>query len=115
MTEERVEELEELVRESPPWSKVVVGIKFQNREMIVLDAEALLHWLKHDKEGWGPNYYTGDHVGWTDKIFHGARLTPKNNISMVKPELDNWASSRSGLPDWRKFCREIGLEKYDFE
>jgi len=102
-----LEELTELIRESPPWSQQYVGIKFQNRELIVIDATELLHWLRRDEDGWGQK------VTIPEESFHGARLTPTNNISMIKPELDTWPSSRAGEDDHIKLLHQIGVEDYD--
>lgn len=107
-----LEELAELVDESPPWSGTYVGIKFQNRELIVIDACVLLHWLQRDKEGWGMEFIDRSVEQCKQ---HGARLTPSDNISMIKPELDDWPSSQSGLDDHIKFARSIGLDDYDFK
>jgi hypothetical protein len=133
-----LEELQELNRESPPWSKKVVGFKFPRREMVVIDAEVLEHWLKREQEGWGQDVLAHgadssassppeQASGVEDSEFnhfdddyqkcerHGLRLTPKNNISMVMPEKADWPTQSSGLDPWEKFCREVGLEPYDFD
>jgi len=110
-----LEELQELRQELPPWSERVVGVKFPRREMIVMDAEALEHWLRRDEEGWGHEWYEGNpedlHVCET----HGARLTPSDNISMVMPEKDWWPTQSAGLDPWEKLAAEVGLEEYDFD
>jgi hypothetical protein len=109
-----LEELRELRAGSPDWAKCVVGVKFPNRELIVLDAAALEHWVRREEEGWGEQY--ADAPVWPlEYEGHGARLTPGNNISMKKPELDWWPSSTAGKDDWEKFCLEVGLEEYDFD
>lgn len=94
-----LDELEGLVNESPPWSDQYLAVKFNNRELIVLDAEKLLGHLSLDKS-------------YPDAERHGARLTPSDSISMVKPTLDNWSSSRSGLPDEQRLLNEIGVGRY---
>jgi len=97
-----MDELRELITESPSWSDTYVGIKFPHRELIVLDAEELHDYLQ---------YGDGDKAD----EFHGARLTRGNNISMVKPELDWWPSTSAGEPDWMKLAHEIGIENYDIK
>jgi hypothetical protein len=106
-----VDELEELIRESPSWTDTYVGIKFPNRELIVIDAEALLHHLLVDEEGYGPNHYDYRDVD----TFHGARTTRGHNISMVKPKLDDWPSSQAGKDDHIKLLHSIGVENYDIK
>jgi len=113
-------ELQELISESPSWTNTVIAVKFPNRELIVLDAEVVEHWLRREQEGWGQEWLAHDceHNPFDEEYqqceSHGLRLTPSNNISMVKPELDNWPSSQAGMDDWEKFATEIGLEAYDF-
>jgi len=112
-----LEELHELNAESPPWSRRAVAFKFPRREMVVISADVLEHWLKREQEGWGQEWLTSEDVYDEDYQKcerHGLRLTPSNNISMVMPELDNWPSSQSGMADWKKFATEVGLEEYDF-
>lgn len=101
--EDGMGELRELITESPSWSGTYVGIKFPNRELIVIDAEDLRDHLQHGGD-YGP-----------DKGFHGARLTRGNNISMVKPELESWPSSTAGEDDHIKFLHGIGIEDYDIQ
>lgn len=100
-----MDELLELINGSPTWADTYVAVKFPNRELIVLDAEELHHWLVADKGGW--------HGDAPEEKFHGARLTRGNNISMVKPELDWWPSSQAGEDDHIKFLHGIGVEEYD--
>jgi hypothetical protein len=111
-----LEELQELNSESPPWTKKVVGFKFPRREMVVLDANVFEHWLRRDEEGWGNPVEKKVQFGDMDEAdFHGARLTPSDNISMVMPEKDDWPTQSTGLDPWEKFSRSIGLEPYDFK
>lgn len=110
-----LEELQELRRELPSWSKRVVGVKFPNRELIVLDALALEHYLRREEGGWGPQYYQDDDAIGGFSEMHGARLTPSDNISMVMPELEWWPSQSAGEAPWRKLSLSVGLEPYDFK
>lgn len=114
-------ELSELITESPQWSDTYVGIKFPNRELIVIDAEVLRHWLRREEEGWGQdvlahdsefNHFEDDYQ-LCEQV--GARLTRGNNISMVKPELEWWPSSQGGEDDHIKFLHAIGVEDYDIK
>lgn len=98
-----LEELEELIEESPSWADCYVAIKFPNRELIVLDASKL---YTHLQDYAAKMYYL-------EAYNHGARLTPSDNISMRKPTLDEWPSTQSGLDDHEKLLREIGVEQYD--
>lgn len=116
-----LEELRELIHESPPWTKRVVGFKFPRREMVVIDAEVVEHWLRREQEGWGQDVLAHDsEFNHFDEDYqkcerHGLRLTPSNNISMVMPEKDDWPTQSAGLDPWEKFAREVGLEPYDFD
>jgi broad specificity polyphosphatase/5'/3'-nucleotidase SurE len=99
-----LEELAELIRESPPWSKQYVVVKFQNTKPITIGARNLLHYLRRDEEGYGD--YDGD------VEYFGARLTPSNNISMRKPLLSEWESAAASDGDHIEILREIGIEDY---
>ena len=92
-------ELTELVRDSPYWADCYLAVKFNNREIIVLDARELLRFLEGDSS-------------YPEAERHGARLTPSDNLSMVKPTLDSWDSSRAGQADYHKLLNEIGVEDY---
>lgn len=109
-----LEELQELRIELPSWATRVVGVKFPRREMVVIDADALEHWLRRDEEGWGHNWYDGNPEDLRAAEEHGARLTPSDNISMVMPEKSWWPTESAGLDPWHKLAIEIGLEQYDF-
>lgn len=110
--EDGVDELLRMKEETPAWTDKYFAVKFQNRELIVLELDALLHYLLRDEEGWGDEYCDSD----LDLItFHGARLTRGGNVSMIKPTLDTWESSRSGKADAIKLLHEIGVENYDIK
>lgn len=97
-----LDELKELINESPPWTEQYVGVKFQNRELIVYEATTLLNWLT---DGEVPPTFED----------HGARLTASDNISIKKPTLSEWPSSTAGKSDERKLLHEIGVKNYDIE
>jgi hypothetical protein len=104
-----LEELQELRHELPAWSRRRVGIKFPHRELITLNVDDLEHWLRRDEEGWGSRV-----EGLDAEMFHGARLTPSDNISMVMPTLESgWPSSSAGRPDHIKLLHAMGVEDYD--
>lgn len=97
------EELRRLLNESPSWTEQSLAVKFDHRELIVLDARELYMNLVE-----GP--FPEEHE-WE---WHGARLTPSGNISMRKPSLDDgWPSSTAGTADHIKLLHEIGVENYD--
>lgn len=88
------EELQELIDGTPPWAEARVGVKFQNRRIIVMDAEALATALDDGEE----------------QTFVGhPRLTPGDNISMYKPTLDVWQSSSASQPDWVTLLEVVGM------
>lgn len=109
-----LKELQNLRKKLPTWSKRAIGVKFPQREMIALDAEALEHWLRRDEDGWGHNHYSGNPEDLRPCERHGARLTPSNNISMVMPKKGSWRTQRSGLEPWKALALMVGLEEYDF-
>lgn len=87
-----VDELQELVDESPPWTRQWLGVKFQHRELMVFRAEYLLDYLDQDDAP------------------HGARTTRGHNISMIKPTLDGWPSTAGGKADEVKLLDELGVD-----
>ena len=92
-----LEEIEELIDESPYWTTQWVAVKFPHREMAVFNATELLNSLNGVGE-----------VSLLDE-----RLTPSNNVSMRKPTLDGWNSSSSGDADYVTVLKEIGVpEEY---
>lgn len=91
-----LEELKELCNGTPPWGEPYLGVKFPNRELIVYRADHLYTELT---ESAGDDY-----VGTP-------RVTPSDNVSIRKPSLDEWNSSRGGFDDWYKLCREVGIPK----
>lgn len=95
-------ELWRLVEEAPPWAETKVMVKFDHREAAIFDAVTLVRWLRDED----------DVVEYREAERHGVRLTPADNISMVKPELDNWASSTAGLPDHVKLLQHCGISDY---
>ena len=98
--ESGLDELQELISQSPSWTDCHVAVKFPNRELIVLDAEKLWKHLVDEEED-------------KNEQFHNARLTPSDNISMVKPTLDSWPSTQNGENDRTKLLHAIGVENYD--
>lgn len=98
-----LEELDGLVSDTPPWADPVVMVKFDHREAIVLDATVLQDWLVTK---------SADSDGYQACERHGARLTPADNISMVKPTLDDWNSSTAGEPDHIRLLHELGIGDY---
>jgi len=93
-------ELWRLVEEAPPWAVTKVMVKFDHREAAVFCARSLAMYLEDPK------------VEYEKAERHGVRLTPADNISMVKPELDWWASSTAGVPDHIKLLHECGIGDY---
>jgi len=92
-----VEEIEELVAESPYWTKQSVGVKFPHRELAVFNATELLDSLN----------------GMGEVSILDERTTPSNNVSMRKPKLEYWDSSSSGMSDYEKLLTKIGVpEEY---
>jgi len=99
-----LEELRELIAGTPDWAAAYFAVKFDHRELVVIPAKWLCAALRADKHYSSPNkaYDTSNVMN-----FHSARLTPAENVSMVKPTLDEWESSTSGVSDVQKIANEI--------
>jgi hypothetical protein len=96
-------ELWRLVNESPPWAETRLMVKFDHREAITLDAKKLAMYLE-DPE-----------IEYEKAERHEVALTPANNISMVKPELDDWSSATAGMPDHLKLLSACNIGDYFIE
>lgn len=98
-TDSGVDELRTLVDETPPWASPAVGVKFNRKQLLILEAEQLLYAVENDLE------YNQ----------HGleARSTTSNNISMRKS--GRIASQRSGQPPWLACCKQIGVRDEDIQ
>jgi Holliday junction resolvase len=83
-----------VIDKTPSYGKAYIVVKFNNREVIVLEAQD----LKDTLDG-----------GDEPPLCHGSRLTRGGNISMVKPELDWWPSSSVGEDDIEKIIRVLGV------
>jgi hypothetical protein len=97
------EEIAELLDESPEWTDCYVAVKFDHRELAVFDADTLLGHVRGDKVNDSPY-----------EVFQ-PRMTPSGHVSMVKPDLNDWNSSTSGLEDYLKLLYDIGVENYDMK
>lgn len=93
-------ELWRLVEEAPPWAVTKVMVKFDHREAVVFCAKTLAMYLEDDD------------MVYDKAERHGVRLTPADNISMVKPTLDDWNSSVAGFPDHIKLLHECNIGDY---
>lgn len=108
--ESGLDELERLIEGTPNWGDPYLVVKFDHREVIVLHAEYLHKVLTEDDVDCFDDVhptYKGAEEGT-----HGARLTPSDNISMVKPELSYWPSSNAGVDDHRKILLEVGVPNH---
>lgn len=110
-----LEELERLIDGCPNWGEPYVVIKFNNREIIVIHAKDLHHYLLNDEvaEKW-----TGDAPSTTwraETKMHDARLTDEDSISMRKPALSYWESTTSGQQDHLKLLDQIGGDEISYD
>lgn len=80
-----IEELTELIENTPPWADPYLIVKFNNREAIIVRANSFKEALLND-----------------GNAIHDARLTGSGNISMRKPTLDDHPSQTAGQPMWEK-------------
>jgi len=93
-----LEEVQRLVDGTPDWSDSIVAIKFDRRKLVVLDARWILSALDEC-----------DTPVPSGVKLHEPRLTPSDNISMVKPSLDDWASATAADSDEVVLAHRLGL------
>lgn len=117
--ESGLDELRRLIDGCTNWQDPWVHIKFDNREPIVLHAEDLHYyltgdtWRSYGDYCWDDRWKGDGPPVWLDQL--APRLTPSDNISMVKPELAFWPSTQAGEPDHIKLLRCLrGWEDHRF-
>jgi hypothetical protein len=91
------DELRHLIDETPPWAEAAIGLKFDHKQMLVLEADHLLYAVEKDL------------------LFdqHGleARQTKAGNVSMRKS--GRIVSQQSGDAPWLAVCKQIGVPEDD--
>jgi len=98
-----VEELKRLVLTTPGWADPIVALKFDHRKLVVLDARWIL-----DAIGERDQYIPLNiKEGILDVL--SPRTTPSGNVSMIKPDLSDWESSRAAPADEVELCERLGL------
>jgi Holliday junction resolvase len=95
-----LEELQRLVDNSPSWAEPLLIIKFDHREVVVLDARWVLSSVG-ESERHVPDSVPMDILE--------PRLTPSENISMVKPPLTAWTSASAADDDVVVIAKKLGL------
>lgn len=95
-------ELWRLVDATPRWADPIVVVAFDHRKPVVLDARWLLYELD-DRD-----HYAGT-VNAAPLDALDPRLTPSNNVSMIKPTLDEWPSARASPDDGYVVADALGL------
>lgn len=94
-------EVQRFVEATPAWADPVLAIKFDRRKLCVLDGTEVLSALGVRK------HPMTDHVELLEVL--DPRLTPSDNISMVKPSLEVWESSREAADDAVVLATELDL------
>ena len=92
-----MDELRALVDGTPPWASPAVGVKFNRKQLIVLEAENLLYAMGNDLQ--------------FDQHGLEARTTKAGNISMRKS--GRIASQQAGQQPWKACCQYIGVRDGD--
>lgn len=102
-----VEELQRFIEGTPSWADPIVAIKFDRRKLIVLDGRWLLDAL--DLGGMAPPS--------SESILDvlSPRTTRSDNVSMVKPTLEQWPSASASMDDATVLCERLGLPYEDGE
>jgi len=95
-----LDELRRLVDSTPEWGCPLLAIKFDHRKLVVLDARDLRRYLDGTEVLATPTgiYETLD-----------PRVTPSENVSMVKPPLESWDSAQVGPPDAVVLATAMGV------
>jgi len=94
-----VDELRTLVENTPPWGTQYLAVKFNRKEMVMMDATKLLTQLQEldDKE---PTHLS--------ETYCEARLTGNDNLSMRKH--GDLPSQTLGVTPWKVVCNELSIQ-----
>lgn len=92
-----MDELRGLIDGTPSWAEAALGLKFDHKQLLVLEADHLLYALENEVE--------------FDKYGLEVRKTKSGNISMRKSGMI--VSQKSGDPPWEAACKQIGLRNGD--
>ena len=97
-----IEELRRLVQTTPGWAHPVVTISIDHCKLFVLDARNVLYELDEH-----PDQYPQRQLDALNVL--QPRCTPSDNVSVVKPSLDDWASSAVSPADEVVLAKALGL------
>jgi len=91
------DELRRLIDATPPWAEAALGLKFDHKQLLVLEADHLLYALEND--------LVYDQHGLE------ARQTKTGNVSMRKS--GRIMSQQAGDPPWEACVKQIGVLEGD--
>jgi hypothetical protein len=93
-----MDELRTLIDGTPSWAEAALGLKFDHRQLLIIEADHLLYALENDLQ--------------FDQHGLEARETRGGNISMRKS--GRIVSQQAGDPPWLACCKQIGVRKGDY-
>lgn len=93
-----MDELRALIDGTPSWAEAALGLKFDHKQLLVLEADHLLYALENDLQ--------------FDQHGLEVRETRGGNISMRKS--GRIVSQQSGDPPWLACCKQIGVRSGDY-
>lgn len=121
-----VEEVQRFIVNTPPWADSIIALKFDRRELVVLDATWLLSALDvDDSHSESSGQPLSDESGEVDEshvpdaVHRGVldvlepRVTPSGNVSCIKPSLDEWESATAASDDEEVLVDKLGLPHND--
>lgn len=97
-----IEELERLIEGTPSWAEPIVALKMDHRKLVVVDARDILRYVGRLKQPVSTEALEVLNV-------LDPRLTPSDNISVVKPETDEWDSAQVASADEVVLAEQLGL------
>jgi hypothetical protein len=94
-----LEELQRLVESTPVFGRSWVGVNVDNRRLAVFSAPWLLHYVTDGEHGSKPFRHNQMPMFEKARDEFAPRLTPADNISMVKPDTGAWPSATASPSD----------------
>jgi hypothetical protein len=93
-----MDELRTLIDGTPSWAEAALGLKFDHKQLLVLETDHLLYALENDLQ--------------FDQYGLEVRETRGGNISMRKS--GRIVSQQAGSPPWLAACKQIGVREEDW-
>lgn len=94
------DQLDELVANTPEYGQAILAVKLDHCELVLFIPKAFLEEAQDRADGTDVD---------SDHPFE-PRMTDTGNVSIRKPETDEWPTARSGRSNVEVICESLGIE-----